>query len=95
MVVSVYDTNYHKSPVLGFAIYNDECSYYISFDDAYKCEQFKAYLEDEKIEKYGYDIKKCVNACAWNGLKLKGYTFDLQLASYILNPSLKGRFHGS
>lgn len=89
LVVGVYDPNYHKSPILGFGIYNDECSYYISFDDAYKCEQFKAYLEDEKIVKYGYDIKKCINACAWNGLKLRGYTFDLQLASYILNPSLK------
>lgn len=89
LVVGVYDNNYHKSPILGFGIYNDECSYYISFDDAYKCDQFKIYLEDEKIEKYGYDIKKCINACAWNGLKLKGYTFDLQLASYILNPSLK------
>lgn len=89
LVVGVYDTNYHKSPILGFGIYNDQEAYYISLEKAIQDQGFKQFIEDENIKKYGYDIKKCINACRWHGLTIKGYSFDLQLASYILNPSLK------
>ena len=89
LIVGVYDTNYHKSAILGFGLYNKDEAYYISLENAMHDENFKSFLKDEKIEKYGYDIKKCINACRWHGLEVKGYTFDLQLASYILNPSLK------
>lgn len=89
LIVGVYDTNYHKSPILGFGIYNKDQAYYISLEDAISDNGFKQFLKDETIEKYGYDIKKCMNACRWHGLQLNGFTFDLQLSSYILNPSLK------
>lgn len=89
LIVGVYDTNYHKSAILGFGLYNKDEAYYISLENAMHDENFKSFLKDEKIEKYGYDIKKCINACRWPWLEVKGYTFDLQLASYILNPSLK------
>lgn len=89
LIVGVYDQNYHKSPVLGFALYNDREACYISLEDAIKDVHFKDYLKNDKIEKYGYDIKKCINACRWHGLEINGYVFDLQLAAYILNPSLK------
>lgn len=89
LIVGVYDQNYHKSPVLGFALYNDREACYISLEDAIKDVHFQDYLKNDKIEKYGYDIKKCINACRWHGLEINGYVFDLQLAAYILNPSLK------
>lgn len=89
LVVGVYDTNYHKSAVLGYAIYNDEQSLFISMDDAMKDEGFKQYVQDETKEKWGYDIKKSKIASKWNSIPINGYRFDLQLASYILNPSLK------
>ena len=89
VVVGVYDTNYHKSPIIGFGIYNDQEAYYIALEDAINDLHFQQFINDPQIEKYGYDIKKCINACRWHGLELRGYTFDLQLASYILNPSLK------
>lgn len=89
LVVGVYDTNYHRSLIVGFAIYNDSEAYYISLENAINCNNFKTFIEDEKIEKYGYDIKKCINSSKWHGLEIKNYVFDLQLASYILNPSLK------
>lgn len=89
LVVGVYDTNYHKSPILGFALYNDSEAYYISLEDAIVDASFKQYIEDSSIEKYGYDIKKSTIASLWHGLTIQGYVFDLQLASYILNPSLK------
>lgn len=89
LIAGVYDNNYHKSLVLGFALYNDQGAYYIDFEDAQKCPNFKRYVEDEAIEKYGYDIKKNIAASRWNGITINGYSFDLQLASYIINPSLK------
>lgn len=89
LVVGVYDTNYHKSPVLGFAVYNDSQAYYITMEKALTDAGFLDFLKDQSIEKYGYDIKKCINACRWHGLEVNGYVFDLQLAAYILNPSLK------
>lgn len=89
LIVGVYDTNYHRSLIVGFAIYNDSEAYYISLENAINCNNFKAFIEDETIEKYGYDIKKCINSSKWHGLEIKNYVFDLQLASYILNPSLK------
>ena len=84
LVVGVYDTNYHRSLIIGFAIYNDSEAYYISLENAMNCNNFKSFIENETIEKYGYDIKKCINSSKWYGLKIKNYVFDLQLASYIL-----------
>ncbi len=89
LVVGVYDASYHKSPVLGYALYNANQSLFISLEDARKDEAFKEYLNNEKQEKWGYNIKKSALASAWHELPIQGYAFDLQLASYIVNPSLK------
>ncbi|WP_041138407.1 DNA polymerase I [Beduini massiliensis] len=98
--VAVYDHNYHKSIVLGYGVYNKDFCGYISYEDALADENFKKVLKDPAIKKYGYDIKKCMIASKWNGIDIAGYDFDLQLSSYILNPSLKDEiklvmdFHG-
>ena len=89
LVVGVYDTNYHRSMIVGFAVYNDSEAYFIGTEDALNCTNFKNFISDKKIEKYGYDIKKSINAAKWHGLEIENYVFDLQLASYILNPSSK------
>lgn len=75
--------------IVGFAVYNDSEAYYIGIEDALNCANFKDFIASNEIEKYGYDIKKCINAAKWHGLEINNYVFDLQLASYILNPSLK------
>lgn len=89
LVVGVYDHNYHKSIVLGYAVYLNGKAYYIDYLDAINDETFKDVLKDESIKKYGYNIKKEMTASKWNGIEIRGYDFDLQLASYIINPSLK------
>ena len=86
---SIYDTNYHRSIILGYGIYNDEQAYFISYENALKDELFLAYLKDENKKKYGYDIKSAVIGSRWNGLEINGYTFDLSLASYVLEPAVK------
>ena len=86
---SIYDTNYHRSIILGYGIYNDEQAYFISYENALKDESFLAYLKDENKKKYGYDIKSAVIGSRWNGIVINGYTFDLSLASYVLEPAIK------
>ena len=86
---SIYDTNYHRSIILGYGIYNDEQAYFISYENALKDESFLAYLKDENEKKYGYDIKNAVIGSRWNGIEINGYTFDLSLASYVLEPAIK------
>ena len=86
---SIYDTNYHRSIILGYGICNDEQAYFISYENALKDESFLAYLKDETKKKYGYDIKSAVIGSRWNGVEINGYTFDLSLASYVLEPAIK------
>lgn len=86
---SIYDTNYHRSIILGYGIYNDEQAYFISYENALKDESFLAYLKDENKKKYGYDIKSAVIGSRWNGIEINGYAFDLSLASYVLEPAIK------
>lgn len=86
---SIYDTNYHRSIILGYGIYNDEQAYFISYENALKDESFLAYLKDENKKKYGYDVKSAVIGSRWNGIEINGYTFDLSLASYVLEPAIK------
>ena len=86
---SIYDTNSHRSIILGYGIYNDEQAYFISYENALKDESFLAYLKDENKKKYGYDIKSAVIGSRWNGIEINGYTFDLSLASYVLEPAIK------
>lgn len=89
LYVSIYDDNYHKSIVLGYGLYNSKQSLYISYEDAMKDQAFQSYLADETKKKYGYNIKAAILGSRWNGLIIKGYSFDLSLASYILETSLK------
>lgn len=86
---SIYDTNYHRSIILGYGLYNDEQAYFISYENALKDASFLAYLKDENKKKYGYDIKSAVIGSRWNGVEINGYTFDLSLASYVLEPAIK------
>lgn len=85
----IYDQNYHKSIVLGYAVYNSKQACFITFENALKDQAFLDYLKDEKYNKYSYNVKAQLLSARWNGIDMKSMNFDLQLASYILNPSLK------
>lgn len=89
LYTAIYDENYHKSIILGFAVYNKKQAFFIAFEDACKDENFKRFLEDESVKKYGFAIKSTINALRWNGLRVKGFAFDLSLATYVLTPSIK------
>ncbi len=53
----------------------------------YVFKRLKPILEDEKVKKYGQNIKYELIILANLGIDLKGISFDTMLASYLLNPS--------
>lgn len=89
VIGAIYDQNYHKSIVLGYAVYNSKQALYISYEDAREDQGFLDYLKNPSYHKYSYNIKSQILSAKWNGIDIQGMDFDLQLASYILNPSLK------
>ena len=89
IVGAIYDQNYHKSIVLGYALYNQNQAFFITYENAKKDHEFLKYLSDPQYHKYSYNIKSQILSAKWNGIDIQGMDFDLQLASYILNPSLK------
>jgi len=50
----------------------------------------KKILEDEKIKKVGYDIKRDILALRSCGMILHGIAFDVMIADYLLDPSRSG-----
>jgi len=47
----------------------------------------KSVLEDETVEKVGYDLKKSLGVLRQNGIEMRGMTFDVMIAEYLLDPS--------
>ncbi len=47
---------------------------------------FKALLENASIEKYGYALKRQMNALSREGISLEGKLLDIELMHYLLNP---------
>ncbi len=43
-------------------------------------------LEDQKVAKYGVDLKKMANTLADEGIRLNGKWYDIELMHYVLNP---------
>jgi len=85
--VEIFDTNYHKSPVVGFAVISAEESYYVPFEVAKQSAKFVDFLASPVVAKEMFDAKKATVALRWTGLKLAGVTGDLLLKAYVLNPS--------
>ncbi|WP_270179550.1 DNA polymerase I [Alkalihalobacillus sp. CinArs1] len=87
LIVEVMEENYHNAEIQGFSLVNKKGNFYIPSDVALKSERFQSYLQDETKKKWVFDAKRAVVALGWKGIHLKGITFDLVIASYLLNPS--------
>lgn len=80
--------NFHLSEVYGLAIYADSKAYYIS-KEHFSDETFLNVLKDEKILKSTYDFKALMVLMNHLGIEIKGLTFDLLIAAYLVDSSLK------
>src|SRR5690625_3994472 len=87
LVIEMLEDNYHTAPIEGIGIVNDKAAYFIPTEIALKSEAFSEWAENENNTKFVFDAKRTVVALLNNGIHLKGITFDMLLASYLLNPS--------
>ncbi len=87
LILESFKENYHFSDNLGFAFYNDTSNVFIPLDVAKESEAFISYLKNEDYKKYTFDYKRLLVSLNKEGLEIKGVTFDLLLAAYLLNPS--------
>ncbi len=84
--VETLNQNYHKDEILALGISNQKGNFVL---DAALLNSpiFKRILENENIKKYVFDYKKNYALLQKKGISLNGVTFDLLLATYVINPT--------
>ena len=85
--VEMLGENYHETPIEGIGIVNEEANFFIPIDLAAKSAVFKQWAENGSSHKSVYDAKATLVSLLNYDIHMKGITFDLLLASYLLNPS--------
>lgn len=83
------DEDYTNSEVFGVAFDFDNNHLYIHMEDLLKDETALNVLKDKNIAKYCYDYKAIKVALAFKGIEIEGGKFDLLLASYLIDSSIK------
>ena len=83
------DDNYTDCEVFGIAFDFDTRHLYMEMADVLKDEKAKQLLANHDVKKYCYDFKAIRVALARHGIEVNGLYFDLLIASYLLDSSLK------
>ena len=87
LYVEILEDNYHTAPIIGLAISNAKGTFFIERDKAVESDVFKEWAGNPDMKKTVHDVKKTTVALHREGIELKGASFDLFLASYVLNPA--------
>lgn len=87
ILLEMLGENYHQADILGIGLVNQNGKYFIPLELALESADFKAWAEDETIEKYVFDAKGTIVALLHHGIQMRGIVFDLLLSSYLLNPA--------
>ena len=77
-----------KRKITGISIYSDNKIYYILAKENFE-KQLKVLFENEKIEKYGYDLAQDYILLKQIDITMKNIVYDAKIAAYILNPTSK------
>src|SRR5690625_1272168 len=85
--VEMITDNYHEATIEAIGIVNEKGNFSFKTEKALQSDVFTQWLEDQTKEKYVFDAKAVKVALLHRGITLKGITFDLQLAAYLINPS--------
>ena len=83
------DDDYSLGLVYGMAITNKKDHYYISLDDLKNDQYALDLLANQDIKKYCFDYKAIKVALAKHNIVINGLYFDLLIASYLVDSSLK------
>ena len=85
--IEIFEANYHRSTIIGFAVVNAYDAYYVPFEKAVQSPEFIAFLASPTIKKEMFDVKRATVGLRWAGLTLAGVAGDLLLKAYVLNPT--------
>lgn len=83
-----YDDYYH-SDIFGIAISTKDKSYYIDIESAKNDQYLRELLANSSIKKASFDYKAIKVALSNLGIEINGLSFDILIASYLLDSSLK------
>ncbi|CDR66198.1 DNA polymerase I [Staphylococcus schweitzeri] len=79
--------NYLKDNILKFSLFTGDKHVVINAEDIKKYEELVKWLENPKTKKVVYDAKKTYVASHRLNINIQNITFDIMLASYIIDPS--------
>ncbi|SDJ65405.1 DNA polymerase I [Salimicrobium halophilum] len=88
LIVEILEDNYHTSPIEAVVLSNDKGVFAFSIDEVKESDAFRAWAADADKEKWVFDAKRTVVAFKRYGIPLEGVTFDVLLASYLVNPAV-------
>ena len=83
------DDDYTNADVFGVAFDFDNHHVYMHLDDLLKDEVAQDWLKDINVKKYCYDYKAIKVSLAFRGIQIDGCKFDLLIASYLIDSSIK------
>ena len=83
------DDNYTNGQIYGLAISYENENLYIDIDDLKNDQDFLNVLKDPKYKKHCFDYKAIKVALAKNNIEINGVVFDLLIASYLVDSSIK------
>lgn len=87
--VDIENVNYHDAIFNGLAFTTSSKTYYISKANLLKDEKLLSILKNPDIKKFAFDFKKVRYVLAKNNIEVNGLFFDLILASYLIDSSIK------
>ena len=87
--VDIENVNYHDAVFNGLAFTTFSKTYYISKTNLLKDEKLLSILKNPDIKKFAFDFKKVRYVLAKNNIQVNGLFFDLILASYLIDSSIK------
>ena len=87
--VDIENVNYHDAVFNGLAFTTSSKTFYISKANLLKDEKLLSILKSPDVKKFAFDFKKVRYVLAKNNIEVNGLFFDLILASYLIDSSIK------
>ncbi|MFC4737528.1 DNA polymerase I [Bacillus daqingensis] len=85
LVVESLEDNYHHAAIIGAAAANENGVYFLK-PDMLQDPAFQEWAADPDKKKWVFNAKRAVVSLGWEEIKLDGAAFDVQMASYLLDP---------
>ncbi|MFS0723173.1 DNA polymerase I [Paenibacillus sp. 1P07SE] len=89
LLVEAVGENPHHAELLAVAFTTGEQVYVVPAEllASEEAAAIRGWMGDAGREKRGYDMHKSQLALSWRGIELRGVSFDVQLAAYLLDPT--------